>query len=886
MLPRRYTIGVPNPIPDKSSVAADQPVRSFQDIVHDINARRNAYLTTIGTNDQSLDEWRKWVSKGKSATDQPMYLSPLTEGDLIETRSGNVAVILEVPDHIKTFSYSIVDHQGAVSLANASDFVFRIPQFCTTDFPLASTIRVVDDSDPAHPVVSITKNTREILCPNIKAVVESSQEISEKVATELDNIFLEVQESADPVNVSLFEVAWYVEQALIERSKQGNAYLARTLKLSPKERYSSLKGVFPPQSGQANSKKEVSNDVLYAVFTAVRTKFSTKVLFDNNERFTPTILTLIPFSLENEHNRAVDSLRNSTMRHADPLVKDLEKVVQQSDEPRSSSSPKSSPTTLNRTNQEMINLIKRYAVGDLSSTDFSSLSLVAMFLRKFSKYSTRTINSSVAFEFLQDISVFKKWDNPFRSQSKLLPLEVETQKIALEAEKVSIPDKMSSLRQDFDLPVYCIDDAGAHEIDDGLSVGNTDQRIWKVYIHIADPASSVTLQDPLIQHAYRQTSTAYYPENVIPLFPKWFTNSLGLVSDGKPRRCLTFEIDYDSKTKKFDTENMVVSPRVANKIVQITYDEVDEIILRNDHQDKAVLKDISNLHTVATAFSEFRFGSGALGMTLQRPTVKLLNYPGSESNPAGKPLPIKIDVAVNKASTSRDIVAELMILCNHATAIYTKQRNISGMYRTQSINLATPEAEKQFLEISARQQMKKFGQGLGKSLDTKDSLSLLNRIRAAGLSVDPQPHAALGLDLYSQNTSPLRRFQDVLTHWQIENFLLNDTKAMFGTSQMDTMSVRLMRNQSLLKRASWQSNNFWTLRKIEQIASSHKHLEFDCIVTSPAMGRVQNVYCTTWGISAQLEVKDGATPLKIGQEASCKLVSVDSPRLQLTLAPC
>ena len=879
-------------------------VRSYAEIVRDMNARKNNYLEKINTNDHDLKGWT--VNSG-NGTDQQMYLSSLSEGDLIETNSGNVAVILQIPDYISTFSYSIVDHQGVVSLANPSEFIFRVPKFCASPISLADTIRVLDDSDPMHPVVSVTQNTRSFLCPKIKALVESSHHISESVATELENIFLELQESGEPVNLSLFEVAWYVEEALIKRSKQGNAYAGHTTKVS-KEQYSSLKGVFPPQSTEGSKKRKVSNEVLYAVFSSVRTKFSTKVLFDSNERFIPTILTLIPFSLENEHNRALDALRIATMRYNDPFVRNLEKVIESGSSSKKeklvlplfqaslNKSANSTITNLTKPNQEIINVIKRYAVGDLNASDWSSHSIVAMFLRKFQKFADIKINSSVAFEFLQDISVFKKWDNPIRSQSKLLPLEVETQKLAYENEPKSLSDNMESLRQDFDLPVYCIDDAGAHEIDDGLSVGNTHQRIWKIYIHIADPASGVNLEDPLVQHAYRQTSTAYYPENVIPLFPKWFTNSLGLVSDGNPRRCLTFEINYDSVSKKFDLESMEVSPRLAKRVVQITYDQVDKIIQESDHVDKTVLQDINNLHTVASAFSEYRFQHGALGLSLARPVVKLQNYPdATDLMVKSDDQNFKIDVNLPKMSTARDIVAELMIMCNHATALYTQERGISGIYRTQSIMLCTGDAEKQFHDIVDRQTLKPPGKGLGKTLDIRDSLSLLNRIRPAGLSVDPQPHAALGLDLYTQTTSPLRRFQDVLCHWQIERFLLNEPTSMFDTSQMDTMAVRLMRNQGLLKRASSQSNLFWTLRKIEIITSlsdltrvgkdSSPTALFECIITSRAIGRVQNAYCINWGIPVIVEVKQGATPLEIGQKISCTCSSIDSSRLSITLAP-
>jgi hypothetical protein len=840
--------------------------RSYQEIVADMTARKNKFIEIINTDDVDTSDWK--IASG-SLTDQHMYLSTLTEGDLVETNTGNVGVILKVPDFISFFLYSIVDHQGSVSEVPANSIAFRIPKFVTAQGKLSDTIRVLDDSDPARPVVSTTQKTREFLCPNIKQFVQSSERISEMVSKELENIFSELQESGEPVNLSLFEVAWYVEQ----NSRNRRIEASDVIKQSSTARYPSLKGLFPPKSVDASKKRTVNNETLFAIFTSLRTKFSDKVLFDKNEKYIPTILTLIPFSLENEHHRALAMARNVLSHNQDRLIVKINSMLKDG---YNNERIKSIMASLGKGELEIINIIKRYAVGDLNDSDYSSLALASMFLKKLDKYKNIKITSSIAFQFLQDIGVFQKWDNPVRFQSKLLSLEVSTKKAVYMAERTELPDRVEKLREDFDLPVYCIDAADAHEIDDGISVSNTDQRIWKVTIHIADPSSSVSLTDPLIKHAYRQTSTAYYPENVIPLFPTWFTESLGLVSDGEPRRCLSFEFNFDSITKTFDIDGMKVIPRMAKKVVQITYDTVDQIIKAQDYADKAVLKDIQNMHIVAKAFSEHRFKKGAIGLTIDKPIASLENYAGDSSN-------FKINVEIPKMSKARDLVAEFMILCNHGTAQYLKDRKVANIYRTQSIFLSSQAARDEFNKVVRRQQPKI--DGIGKTLTIKDSLSLLPRVRAAGLSVDPQPHAALGLDLYTQTTSPLRRFQDILCHWQLESFLLNEQSSMFDTSQMDSMAVRLMRNQGLLKRASTHSHFFWALRKIEQsLAENPEGDVVQCIITSNAMSTTYSAYCVNWGIFVKIESNVGDAPLTLGQTIDCKCVEIDCPQLSITLA--
>lgn len=859
----------PTPVPSDEIVTESEAetllkTRSYTEIVADMTERKNKFIEIINTDEVDTSDWK--IASG-SLTDQHMYLSTLAEGDLVETTTGNVGVILKVPDFISFFFYSIVDHQGFVTEVPASALAFRIPKFVTAQGKLSETIRVLDDSDPARPVVSTTLRTREFLCPSIKHFVESSERISERVSKELENIFSELQESGEPVNLSLFEVAWYVEQN--SRNRRNEAL--DLVKQSSTARYPSLKGVFPPESIDASKKRTVNNETLFAIFTAIRTKFSDKVLFDKNEKYIPTILTLIPFSLENEHHRALAMTRNVLFHNQDRLIIKINSLLKEGNNKRT----KHVIESLGKGEQEIINIIKRYAVGDLNDSDYSSLALVSMFLKKLDKYRNVKITSSIAFQFLQDLGIFQKWDNPIRFQSKLLSLEVSTKKAVYMAEKTELPDRVEKLREDFDLPVYCIDAADAHEIDDGISVSNTDQRIWKVAVHIADPSSSLALEDPLIKHAYRQTSTAYYPENVIPLFPKWFTSTLGLVSDGEPKRCLSFEFDFDSVTKTFDIDGMKVVPRMAKKVTQITYDTVDQIIKTQSYTDKAVLKDIKNMYTVAQAFSEQRFKNGAIGFSIDKPIASLENYASDSSN-------FMINVEIPKKSKARDLVAEFMILCNHGTAQYLKNRQVANIYRTQSIFLSSQAARDEFKTVVDRQQPKV--DGIGKSLTISDSLSLLPRVRAAGLSVDPQSHAALGLGLYTQTTSPLRRFQDILCHWQIENFLLNEQRDMFDTSQMDAMAVRLMRNQGLLKRASTQSHLFWALCKIEQnLATNPEGKIVQCIITSNATSTAYSAYCVNWGIFVKIESNFDDTPLKLGQTVDCRCLEIDCPQLSITL---
>ncbi len=97
-------------------------------------------------------------------------------------------------------------------------------------------------------------------------------------------------------------------------------------------------------------------------------------------------------------------------------------------------------------------------------------------------------------------------------------------------------------------------------------------------------------------------------------------------------------------------------------------------------------------------------------------------------------------------------------------------------------------------------------------------------------------HAGLGLDAYAQVTSPIRRYSDLLAHWQIKSFLRNEPlpfsaemlteilqaidPAIWDANQVEKQSVRywsleyLRRNKEVV----WEALMLDWLRENEKLA--------------------------------------------------------------------
>ncbi|VVT46463.1 uncharacterized protein SAPINGB_P001226 [Magnusiomyces paraingens] len=987
----RYTKHIPSPKEIIDELNSRHNARSFTDIIADIRLRQNQFKETVGNDDPKIvksltfpgieGSTKSNISISQQFIDQQMYLGRVLEGDLIETRSGDLGVIVQVPDFVTVHEYAVVDHQGSVSYYTGSgrSFTFKIPRFVAVpdDKPgvLASLIRVISSDDPNNPVVTVTSRFKNEICPRIRSFITRSQSVVSRVEVELETMFGELQDSADPINVSLFEVAYTI--------------FSNVNQSSSKRDYSALKAHFPPHDLEG-ARRRVDIDVLYAVYTAINSRFGDKVLFDTNDRLTPITLTLLPISEENDQNKAIKAMKIIVEHEASQAAsrslnrdKDTLEITSKSTQNKRGSFKVSSnsaqaaidkaPDLMNglinaefrdksyldeilatnstrvmsthKTNRSIIELIRRFATGDIYGSSNTIRSVVEIFLKHIDHYralaqiatgavpkntpastlEAPVVDESYAFNYLQKLGLLGPRDDPVRLQSKLKTLEKGAARLAKfhEPKDLSkpLPDRLDTIREQLpdDLTVYCIDDAGAHEIDDGLSVQvpKDPKAKWKVYIHIADPSSALQVDgssgaDGLLRHAYNQTSTAYYPESIIPMFPPWFTQKLGLVEGSNLQRCMTFMVEFDPVSQTFDVDNVQVIAGITRSIKQITYDKVDELLRQDTKTPDKTLTDLRNLWHVANAFSKIRFDSGAVGLAMPQPVLKFPPPPplGSSNKETVDDVINQISVTYSKRSVARELVAELMILCNHAAARYTSAHDIAGMYRTQDLRLESAAAEARVVDATSAVNKaydwtatpwQRANDGIGPKLALKETLQTLPLMRAAGLGVARRPHRALGIDAYMHSTSPLRRFQDVVCHWQLGSSLLKDQNKdsgnayMFDAAQADTMSIRLLRTQSILRRAQQQSTAYWALRHLEHRLAQEKLLGKDsvpvtCIVTSHPFGGTQFGYAPEIATNILIDIdaiagKPGARVYSIGESVPCTISNFDCVQLTVEAVP-
>ena len=88
-------------------------------------------------------------------------------------------------------------------------------------------------------------------------------------------------------------------------------------------------------------------------------------------------------------------------------------------------------------------------------------------------------------------------------------------------------------------------------------------------------------------------------------------------------------------------------------------------------------------------------------------------------------------------------------------------------------------------------------------------------LRRADLSLEPGPHASLGLSAYTQVTSPLRRYQDLACHRQLLGALRGEPPP-YDVEALQRIAATTDQAEFDARRAERRADDYWMLRYLER----------------------------------------------------------------------
>lgn len=489
--------------------------------------------------------------------------------------------------------------------------------------------------------------------------------------------------------------------------------------------------------------------------------------------------------------------------------------------------------------------------------------LPPLLLQATGMYEEHRLDPKAAFVFLQEIGVLTPHENRVRFDSHLLlpssqhskPLEQLMSRVMTMSEAPGFVDSMAHLRKDWgDLTVFCIDGEGAHEIDDGVSVEDAGQGDHWVHIHIANPTAFFDHNNALAKMARHMTETIYMPERAFVMLPRWSTKKHFSLRAERP--VLTFSAKLNSKGETLEQKIQpgfirnvkFISPAEAARVVGVAGGLQPDVVLKvggelpprvarktgNSLLDHEIAM-LKKLQVLAEKRQTKRRMAGGLFLDSSRPEINVWHSHKHSGLPWEHPSRMKAryvegDPIVEfrtKALTSwfssgegvSDIlVREHMLLACEIGATWCAERGIPIINRGTVAAPDTLDAKKFYDEVLAPATEKNNGEA-----PMHLAIEYLANSGSTVLTTKPLHHRVLGISHYSKATSPLRRYGDMLLHWQIEAALRAEAEAgsqlnfegknkhllPFQTGSLDLIAKGLQPRESMIRRATTYAENHW-----------------------------------------------------------------------------
>ena len=337
------------------------------------------------------------------------------------------------------------------------------------------------------------------------------------------------------------------------------------------------------------------------------------------------------------------------------------------------------------------------------------------------------------------------WNNRFNPYPKRFG-------VSLSAPVSNLPELPEEERVDLThLPAFAIDNAWTTDPDDALSLEGPN-RLW---VHVADVAALVPADSPADIEARNRGASLYLPEMTVPMLPVVASERLALgIRDISP--ALSFGLNLDSEGGIIGIEIVPSWVRVS----RLSYEQAEDMF--HDLPFEGLIR-------LAQNNEARRKQNGAVSIELPEVDVRVEDG--------------KVVFHPVRSLRSQMIVREAMLIAGEAVAGYALREGIPFAFSTQEAT-----------------QIPALPDGLA-------GMYALRRFMKRGqLKSLPDRHAGMGLDMYTQVTSPLRRYQDLIVHQQLRAHI---------------QGHNLLTSQEMLQRLGAAEAVTSNMRQVERLSNLH-----------------------------------------------------------------
>ncbi|MGC9017943.1 MAG: ribonuclease R [Caldimicrobium sp.] len=350
------------------------------------------------------------------------------------------------------------------------------------------------------------------------------------------------------------------------------------------------------------------------------------------------------------------------------------------------------------------------------------------------------------------------------------------------------------------IPLVTIDGENARDFDDAICVKKTSKG-YKLWVAIADVAHYVQKGTYLDKEAYERGTSVYFPNMVLPMFPKKLSNGLCSLNPLVDRLAMAVEIDYDKKGNILATK---FYEAVIKSHARLTYTEVKKMLVDKDEKTISKYKELYPMlieaGELAQILREKRLARGSLDFDLPEPEI-VLNLEGRIEN-----------IVKRERNLAHMLIEDFMIAANEAVAEFLRDLGYPFLYRIHE----TPEVNKlkELLEFLPLEDLKinipdeptpQFYQTLlevvkDHPLGYLYHHLLLRSLKQAKYSPHNAGHFGLASTCYCHFTSPIRRFPDLVVHRTLKR-AIRKRKPPYLEEELEEMGKHLSTRERVAEEA-------------------------------------------------------------------------------------
>jgi ribonuclease R len=310
-----------------------------------------------------------------------------------------------------------------------------------------------------------------------------------------------------------------------------------------------------------------------------------------------------------------------------------------------------------------------------------------------------------------------------------------------------------------------IDPHDAKDFDDALSLETLPNGNTSIGIHIADVSHYVTVGGALDDEAVERGTSVYLVDRVIPMLPEILSNDLCSLRPNEDRLAFSAIIELDADATVVDTW---FGQTVIHSDKRFSYQDAQQIL---DDGTGEYHTELSTMMTLGRKLRKKRFAAGAI--VFEQPEVKFV------LDERGAP----IEAYKKDRTETMMMIEDFMLLANRQVPTYVdkkatdKNTDLSFVYRVHD----KPNEER-------IEELGMFVRALGYAFETDKGNVSAKTINQLMHAVEGKPeenliktaairtmskaiyttknigHFGLAFKFYTQFTSPIRRYPDLMAH--------------------------------------------------------------------------------------------------------------------------